>query len=140
MGEGRNGSASGSRGPSGRASVSSLATQGEVDACATLECADLRSLVLRVLDTPSLDLRPFTLLKPRQVADLIDLPEWQTLCKAMVGLAVINREDRWTKSQWRGLAFFNRSASAPKAEKARGGNALKSAVFIDVRDASEDDE
>ena len=138
MDEGQSGNArGGSRGPSGRVSTSGLVTQSQVDACAELAPADLAALVRGVLETPGLDLRPFTCLKPRQVAELIKLPEWQTLTDAMIGLAVLNKEDRWTKSQWRGLAFFRRTANSTKATKERSRHDFDTADAIEIEAAGD---
>lgn len=137
MSERSSGSAEGSRGPVSRASAPSLSLQAKVNGCADLAPDELAALVRGVLETPGLDLRPFTCLKPRQVAELIKLPEWQLLTDAMIGLAVLNKEDRWTKGQWRGLAFFRRAVNGPKGEKARKGHELDDAKIIDVTDSDE---
>lgn len=128
MEERRNGSASGAGTSAVRASVPALsrnpATQPEVDKCLSLTDKQLRSLLIRALDTPALDLRPFLLLTPRQVSELIKAPEWLTLLDAMAGMAVLDKEDRWTKGQWRGLAYFRRTAAQDSERKKQRGKSI----------------
>lgn len=137
MGKGGNGGATGAGAPNVRASLPVLALQEKINGCVDLSKDELRSLLAFAVETPNLDLRPFTKLKPRQAAELIDLPEWKILCDSMIALSVLDPEDRLTKTQKWALAFFRKSMSGEGAEKRKVASALANAKTINV--ITEDD-
>lgn len=134
MGENKSGSARVSRGTSARASASALATQDEISACVSLTPEELKALIPRALQTANLDLRPFLRLTPYQVSELMKLPEWQKLCDAMLGMAVLNRGESLTKNQRWGIAYFRKNAYTPKAEQGRKAHAFDEARVIEITD------
>lgn len=117
------GGAGGPGGLSGSATIPPPfpATQKDVDDFAknpTTNLVEIRSIIARVLRTPGLDTRPLLALPPLALAKLSTTPEWLKLLDAMMVLSVVDKKDRYTRSQWRAINYFKKNAARDDEDRA----------------------